>query len=150
LSSKWLDRNVDVADFINADSLKTTIDNDQIDIATFLVSDTRCLRAIIQLVIHVSDRAYNVLEYSIALKKSPFVRIFISVRIPVDECELYRHYKNFLKHYNIAYPESTYEQTPLQRMLTMVGVHSRISSSLLSTIDNKYVRYRRTVEQLFA
>ncbi|CAF1353267.1 unnamed protein product, partial [Adineta ricciae] len=53
LSSKWLHRNVDVTDFINADSLKTTIDKDQLDIASFFVSDTRRFAAIIQIQIDV-------------------------------------------------------------------------------------------------
>lgn len=125
LSSRWLHRNVDIIDFINADSLKTTIDKDQLDIATFFVSDTRRFAAIIQIQINANGRAYNVLEYSIALKKADFVRIFISVRIPGDERELYRQYKNFLKHYNVAYSGSSYDQTPVQRMLTMVSCHLR-------------------------
>ncbi|CAF0923120.1 unnamed protein product [Adineta steineri] len=119
LSSKWLHRNVEIADFINSDSLKTTIDKDQLDIASFFVSDTRRFAAIIQIQIDVNGRAYNVLEYAIALKKSEFVRTFISVRIPGDERELYRSYKNFLRHYNVAYSGSSYDQTPVQRMLTM-------------------------------
>ncbi|CAF3499684.1 unnamed protein product [Rotaria sp. Silwood1] len=119
LSSKWLHRNADIVDFINADSLKTTIDNDQLDIASFFVSDTRRFAAIIQIQIDVNGRAYNVLEYSIALRKPDFVRTFISVRIPGDERELYRSYKNFLKHYNVGYSGSSYDQTPIQRMLTM-------------------------------
>jgi hypothetical protein len=121
LSSKWLQRNVDIEEFINADSLKTTIDKDQLDIASFFVSDTQRFAAIIQIQINANDRVYNVLEYSIALKKPDFVRIFISVRIPTDDRELYRSYKNFLKHYNEAYSGSSYDQTPIQRMLTMVG-----------------------------
>ncbi|CAF2903596.1 unnamed protein product [Rotaria sp. Silwood2] len=120
LSSKWLHRNVDIGDFINADSLKATIDEHQLDIAAFFVSDTRRIAAIIQIRIYANGRVYNVLEYSIALKKPDFVRIFISVRIPTEEHELYRSYKYFLRHYNVPYSGSTYDQTPIQRMLTMV------------------------------
>lgn len=120
LSSKWLHRNVDIEDFINSDSLKTTIDKDQIDIASYFVSSIQRFAAIIQIKINANDRIYNVLEYSIALKKPDFVRIFISVRIPWDERDLYRQYKYFLKHYNLAYSGSNYDQTPIQRMLTMV------------------------------
>lgn len=120
LSSKWLDRNVDIAEFINADSLKTTIDKDQLDIASFFVSNSRRFAAIIQIHINANGRLYNVLEYSIALKKAEFVRIFVSVRIPGDERDLYRSYKYFLKHCNLAYSGSNYDQTPVQRMLTMV------------------------------
>ncbi|CAF1341765.1 unnamed protein product [Rotaria sp. Silwood1] len=119
LSSKWLHRNVDIGDFINADSLKTTIDKDQLDIASYFVSDTRRFAAIIQIRINANGHIYNVLEYSIALKKPDFVRIFISVRIPNEERELYRSYKYFLKHYNVAYSGSNYDQTPIQRMLSM-------------------------------
>lgn len=123
LSSKWLHRNVEIADFINADSLKTTIDKDQQDIAAFFVSDTRRFDAIIQIQIDANGRLYNVLEYSIALKKPDFVRTFISVRIPSEERQLYQAYKSFLKHYNVAYSGSIYDQTPVQRMLTMVSSH---------------------------
>jgi len=120
LNSKWLYRNTDITDFINSDSLKTTIDKDQLDIASYLVSDIRRFEAIIRIRINANGRIYNVLEYSIALKKPEFVRIFISVRIPGDERELYRLYKHFLKHFNLAYSGSNYDQTPIQRMLTMV------------------------------
>jgi hypothetical protein len=120
LSSKWLQRNVDIEEFINSDSLKTTIDKDQLDIASYFVSDCHRFAAIIRINIEANGRVYNVLEYSIALKKTDFVRIFISVRIPADARELYRSYKYFLKHYNIAYSGSNYDQTPIQRMLTMV------------------------------
>lgn len=120
LSSKWLHRNVDIGDFINADSLKTAIDKDQAEIAAYFVSDTRRFAAIIQIKIRVQHRSYNVLEYAIALKKPDFVRIFISVRIPAEERELYSAYKYFLKHYNAPSPGSSYDQTPIQRMLLMV------------------------------
>ncbi|CAF0744146.1 unnamed protein product [Didymodactylos carnosus] len=119
LSSKWLHRNVDISDFINADSLKTTVDKNQLDIVSFFVSDTKRFSAVIQIQIDVNGRGYNVLEYAIALKKSDFVRVFISVRIPPEEREVYRLYKNFLRHYNFAYSGSSYDQTPIQRMLTM-------------------------------
>jgi ankyrin repeat protein len=122
LGSKWLHRTVDIGDFINSDSLKTTIDKDQVDIAAFFVSDTQRFAAIIQIKINCNGRVYNVLEYSIALKKPDFVRIFISVKIPGDERELYRSYKYFLRHYNVAYSGSSYDQTPIQRMLTMVNI----------------------------
>ena len=100
--------------------MKTTIDTDQLEIATYFVSDTRRFAAIIKIQIETNGRAYNVLEYSIALKKPDFVQTFISVRIPGDERDLYRIYKNFLKHYNAPYSGSAYDQTPIQRMLTMV------------------------------
>jgi hypothetical protein len=140
LSSKWLHRNVEIEDFINADSLKTTIDKDQFDIVSFFVSDTRRFAAIIRIQIDVNGRAYNVLEYSIALKKPDFVRTFISVRIPGDDRELYRSYKNFLKHYNVAYSGSTYDQTPVQRMLTMVSflINTKSSIQLLFCFRRKW------------
>jgi hypothetical protein len=133
LSSKWLLRNVDIGDFINSDSLKTTIDKDQLDIASFFVSDTQRFATIIQIKINANGRVYNVLEYSIALKKPDFVRIFISVRIPGDERELYRSYKYFLRHYNFAYSGSNYDQTPIQRMLTMVNKETRAPNITLIT-----------------
>lgn len=111
---------MDIEDFINADSLKTAIDQNQAKIASFFVADTRRFAAIIDIQINANGRIYNVLEYSIALKKPEFVRIFISVRIPSHERELYRAYKQFLNHYNSAYSGSSYDQTPIQRMLTMV------------------------------
>lgn len=120
-ASRWIDRNIDLEELINADSLKTTIDKDQTNIAAFFVADTRRFETIIDIQINANGRFYNVLEYSIALKKPDFVRIFISVRIPEQERELYRSYKEFLKHYNVAYSGSSYNQTPIQRMLTMVS-----------------------------
>ncbi|CAF1021764.1 unnamed protein product [Didymodactylos carnosus] len=87
LRSKWLHRNVEISDFINADSLKTTIDKDQLDIVSFFVSDIKRFSAVIQIQIDVNGRGYNVLEYAIALKKSDFVRVFISVRVPPEERE---------------------------------------------------------------
>ncbi|CAF1275365.1 unnamed protein product, partial [Didymodactylos carnosus] len=72
---------------INADSLKTTIDKDQLDIVSFFVSDIKRFSAVIQIQIDVNGRGYNVLEYAIALKKSDFVRVFISVRVPPEERE---------------------------------------------------------------
>ncbi|CAF3747295.1 unnamed protein product [Rotaria magnacalcarata] len=106
-------------DFINADSLKTTIDKDQFDNVSYFVSDTRRFAAITRIQIDVNGRTYNVFEYSIALKKTEFVRTFISVRIPGDERGLYRSYKKILKHYNFGYSGSSYDQTPIQRMLTV-------------------------------
>ncbi|CAF1481157.1 unnamed protein product, partial [Didymodactylos carnosus] len=73
---------------INADSLKTTIDKDQLDIVSFFVSDIKRFSAVIQIQIDVNGRGYNVLEYAIALKKSDFVRVFISVRVPPIEREV--------------------------------------------------------------
>ena len=121
LTSRWIDRNVDLGELINADSLKTTIDKDQTSIAAFFVADTRRFETIIGIQINANGRLYNVLEYSIALKKPDFVRVFISVRIPEQERELYRSYKQFLNHFNAAYSGSSYNQTPIQRMLTMVS-----------------------------
>ena len=131
-ASRWIERNVDLHEFINADSLKTTIDKDQTDIAAFFVADTRRLETIISINIDANGRLYNILEYSIALKKPDFVRIFISVRIPEHERELYRSYKQFLKHCNVAYSGSSYNQTPIQRMLTMVSSLFHLSEGLIS------------------
>ncbi|CAF2110504.1 unnamed protein product, partial [Rotaria magnacalcarata] len=53
------------------------------------------------------------------------------VRIPSDERELYRPYKYFLKHYNVAYSGSSYDQTPIQRMLTMFIGENVIDLSII-------------------
>ncbi|CAF4225458.1 unnamed protein product [Rotaria socialis] len=72
---------VEKVDFINADSMKTTIDKDKFDIASYFVADTRRFAAIIRIQIDVNGRAYNVLEYSIALKKTAFLRTFITAEM---------------------------------------------------------------------
>ncbi|CAF4464988.1 unnamed protein product [Rotaria socialis] len=72
---------VEKVDFINADSMKTTIDKDKFDIASYFVADTRRFAAIIRIQIDVNGRAYNVLEYSIALKKTEFLRTFITAKM---------------------------------------------------------------------
>ncbi|CAF3261536.1 unnamed protein product, partial [Rotaria sp. Silwood2] len=61
------------------------------------------------------------LEYAIILKKKDIVRLFISVRIPVEQYNFRFQYKEFLKHYNEPYVQSNslpFYQTPIQRMLT--------------------------------
>lgn len=50
------------------------------------------------------------------MKKKDFVRLFVSVRIPVYAHEFREEYKRFLKHYNKSLNSSAY-QTPIQRML---------------------------------
>jgi hypothetical protein len=57
------------------------------------------------------------LEYSILRKKKDLVRLFVSVRIPVEEYQFRHDYKLFLKHYNRSFNSSMIYQTPIQRML---------------------------------
>ncbi|CAF0983580.1 unnamed protein product, partial [Didymodactylos carnosus] len=96
ISSKWLHRRIPLSDLITADAMKTCIDNDQLEIVTYLVSDLKRFRVILDLVIDtiftesmqqnqdviVGRRLYNLLEYSILLKKGDFVKIFVSVVVP--------------------------------------------------------------------
>ncbi|CAF4872239.1 unnamed protein product, partial [Rotaria sp. Silwood2] len=94
LSSKWLHRNIDIGDFINADSLKTTIDKDQLDIASYFVSDTQRFAAIIQIKINANGHIYNALEYSIALKNLIWLEYLLVLEFLVKNV-------NFIDHINI-------------------------------------------------
>lgn len=51
------------------------------------------------------------------MKKKEFVRLFVSVEIPLDEYKFRHEYKLFLKHLN-KYQNSLNYQTPIQKMLT--------------------------------
>jgi hypothetical protein len=96
LNSKWLLHRVQLTDLITSDGIKRCIDDNQIDIIVYLVSDLRRFRVIISILIDViftepihpstdvvvGRRQYNVLEYAILLKKIDFVKIFVSVTIP--------------------------------------------------------------------
>ncbi|CAF0993111.1 unnamed protein product [Didymodactylos carnosus] len=116
LTSKWLQQNVAISEFMNDQSLKTAIDYDQLDIVACFVSDMQCFSSILNILITPfdnPDQHMNVLEYSIYLRKPNFVRLFISVRISPEHHILQSLYKNFLRHYDNA------NQTPLQRMLTI-------------------------------
>ena len=58
------------------------------------------------------------------MKKKDIVRLFISVRIPIEQYNFRHQYKQFLKHYNEPFTQnntnisSPFYQTPIQRMLT--------------------------------
>jgi hypothetical protein len=55
------------------------------------------------------------------LKKKDIVRLFISVRIPMEQYNFDHEYKAFLKHFNEPFGTSNtggFYQTPIQRMLT--------------------------------
>jgi hypothetical protein len=61
------------------------------------------------------------LEYAIYLKKKDIVRLFISVRIPIDQSTFRQQYKSFLQHYSESFVQPnmlSFYQTPVQRMLT--------------------------------
>jgi hypothetical protein len=94
--SKWLLRRVQLSNLITSDGIKKCIDDDQLDIIVYLVSDLRRFRIIISILIDVvftepvhpstdvivGRRQYNVLEYAILLKKNDFVKVFVSVPVP--------------------------------------------------------------------
>lgn len=95
--SKWLLRRVQLINLITSDGIKKCIDDDQIEIIVYLVSDLRRFRVIISLLIAVVftepvrpstdvvvgvTRHYNVLEYAILFKKIEFVKVFVSVSVP--------------------------------------------------------------------
>ena len=96
LDSKWLLHRVQLANLITADGIKRCIDDNQLDIIIYLVSDLERFRVIISILIDVAftepvhpsadvvvgRRQYNVLEYAILLKKVDFVKVFVSVAVP--------------------------------------------------------------------
>ncbi|CAF4525680.1 unnamed protein product [Rotaria sp. Silwood2] len=119
--SSWLEANIDMRELIDASSMKNAIDQEQLDILTFFVSEPKRFAYIIHLLVELNGRYFNLLEYAIILKKKDIVRLFISVRIPVEQYNFRFQYKEFLKHYNEPYVQSNslpFYQTPIQRMLT--------------------------------
>jgi len=62
LLSSWLDTYIDIRELINANSLKLAIDQDQIDILSFFVSDVKRFSYIINLLIDVRGRYFNLVS----------------------------------------------------------------------------------------
>ncbi|CAF1358986.1 unnamed protein product [Rotaria sp. Silwood1] len=119
--SPWLEANIDMRELIDARSMKNAIDKEQLDILTFFVSEPKRFAYIIHLLVETNGRSFNLLEYAILLKKKDIVRLFVSVRIPIEQYNFRYEYKEFLKHYNESYAQtnsSPFYQTPIQRMLT--------------------------------
>ncbi|CAF4612227.1 unnamed protein product [Rotaria sp. Silwood1] len=119
--SSWLEANIDMRELIDASSMKNAIDREQLDILIFFVSEPKRFAYIIHLLVELNGRFFNLLEYAIILKKKDIVRLFVSVRIPIEQYNFRFEYKQFLKHYNEPYVQSNslpFYQTPIQRMLT--------------------------------
>lgn len=62
LLSSWLDTYVDIRELIDANSLKLAIDQDQIDIISFFVSDIKRFSYIINLLIDIRGRYFNLVS----------------------------------------------------------------------------------------
>lgn len=87
----------------------------------------------------VGRRQYNVLEYAILLKKTDFVRIFVSVVVPktveiktnvddhlavvrssnviVQQASIHDEYKRFLTRYSSPFKHEQFDQTPVRIFL---------------------------------
>ena len=149
-NSKWLLKRVQLANLITADGIKRCIDDNQIDIIIYLVSDLRRFDVIISILIDVvftepvrpsadvvvGRRQYNVLEYAILLKKTDFVKVFVSVDVPrtveirsnvedhlaivrssnvfVQETSGHNEYKRFLTRYSLPFKHEEFHQTPVR------------------------------------
>ena len=143
-------KRVQLSDLLTADGIKICIDQDRIDIVQYLVGDLRRFRVLIGLLIDVvfteplrpttdvvvGRRQYNILEYSILLKKSEFVQILVSVAVPrtieqkanVDdhiavvrssntvapEASIHDDYKRFLTRYSFPFKHDLFNQTPVR------------------------------------
>ena len=148
--SKWLLRRVRLTNIITSDGIKRCIDDDQLDIIIYLVNDIHRFRVILSLLIDVvftepvhpttdvvvGRRQYNVLEYAILLKKTDFVRIFVSVVVPktieiktevddhlavvrssnviVQQASIHDEYKRFLTRYSSPFKHEEFDQTPVR------------------------------------
>ncbi|CAF0838547.1 unnamed protein product [Adineta ricciae] len=170
--SKWLLRRVQLSNLITSDGIKICIDNDQIDIINYLVSDLRRFRVIISILIDVAftepvhpsadmviaRRQYNALEYAILLKKTDFVKVFVSVAVPktiekkanVDEHIavvrssnvltheplLHEEYKRFLTRYSLPFKHEEFDQMPIQRMLKVPTLVPFVPNLLDQFLDN--------------
>ncbi|UJR30154.1 hypothetical protein I4U23_017694 [Adineta vaga] len=169
--SKWLLRRVQLTNVITSDGIKICIDHNQIDIIRYLVSDLRRFRVIISLLIDVvftepvhpstdiviARRQYNALEYSILLKKTDFVKVFVSVNVPkstekkanVDEHFavvrssnvvtheplLHEEYKRFLTRYSLPFKHGEFDQMPVQRMLKVPSLIPFVPNLLDQFLD---------------
>jgi ankyrin repeat protein len=62
LLSSWLVANIDVRELINADSLRNAVDENQLDILAFFVTDAQRFAYIIHLLINVQERYFNLVN----------------------------------------------------------------------------------------
>ncbi|CAF1472108.1 unnamed protein product [Adineta steineri] len=139
LLSSWLDTHIDIQELINADSLKNAIDQNRFDILSFLINDNKRLAYIINLLIDVDGRYFNLLEYAIYLREKDIIRLFVTVRIPIEQYAFRQQYKLFLRHYNQPFTQSSssfFYQTPIQRMLTTPECISLVPLMLEQFVDS--------------
>lgn len=68
--SSWLEANIDMRALIDASSMKNAIDQDQLDILTFFVTVPKRYAYIIQLLVEVNGRFFNLV--SLNLKKKVY------------------------------------------------------------------------------
>lgn len=61
--SSWLEVNLDMGELINAIAMKNAIDQDQLDILTFFVSEPKRFAYVIHLLIDVNGRYFNLVSY---------------------------------------------------------------------------------------
>jgi hypothetical protein len=60
--SSWLEANIDMRELIDAASMKNAIDQEQLDILTFFVSDPKRFAYIIDLLVDVNRRYFNLVS----------------------------------------------------------------------------------------
>jgi hypothetical protein len=60
--SSWLELNIDMRELINSSSMKKAIDEDQLDILTFLVSHPKRFAYIIDLLIDFNGHYFNLVS----------------------------------------------------------------------------------------
>ena len=60
--SSWLEANIDMRELIDAVSMKNAIDQEQLDILTFFVSQPKRFAYIIHLLVNVNGRYFNLVR----------------------------------------------------------------------------------------
>jgi ankyrin repeat protein len=62
LLSSWLDANIDIGELFNADSLRNAVNQDQLDVLSFFVTDAKRFTYIIHLLIDVDGQYFNLIS----------------------------------------------------------------------------------------
>jgi hypothetical protein len=65
--SSWIEANIDMRDLINAGSMKNAIDQEQLDILSFFVSEPKRFAYIIHLLIELNGQYFNLVGVALVL-----------------------------------------------------------------------------------
>ncbi len=81
LLSSWLDANIDIRELITANSLRNAVDQDQLDILSFFVTNVKRFAYIINLSIEVQGRYFNLVNRNLFETDKQFFFCFYSLNM---------------------------------------------------------------------